>query len=311
MDNKWQNENEKLLERYEQDAQARGLTRLTIKNFKFSVKKFSEFLGKRFVEVEKEDLSRLLMHLQEKELKPNTMKSFFTGLNSFFEYLELEDLIEYNPIPKFKKRYLRAYLKNLDSEDLRRQIISVEEMRDLVGIVSDPRDQAVIVLLAKTGVRCGELASLDVQDVDWRDNSIHVKKNGKRSNCHVYFDDEGQRVLRRWLQCREEWVGKNTGPLFVSYKDRGRMTGKRVSNIVRKYAKQAGLHRDGGRLDERFTAHNCRHFFTSWLKRNGMERDHIKILRGDSMNQTIDIYIHTDMNEVRQEYLRYVPRLMI
>jgi len=184
-------------------------------------------------------------------------------------------------------------------------------MIDLISIVLDPRDRCILIMLAKTGARVSELSNIDIENINWSNNSIELKKNGKRSNCTVFFDSEGQSALRRWLKARRSIVDRDVGPLFIAYNDHSRLLARGIESMVVKYAVRAGLHKKGGKLDERFTPHNFRHWFTTRLWENGMQRDYIKLLRGDSLKETIDIYLRYDMNRVRESYLKSVPRLMV
>ena len=63
-------------------------------------------------------------------------------------------------------------------------------------------------------------------------------------------------------------------------------------------------------MEDHFSAHCCRHWFTTMLDRAGMARRHIQVLRGDVGGEAIDIYLHNDLEEIRKEYLRCMPRLM-
>ncbi len=55
-------------------------------------------------------------------------------------------------------------------------------MSQLVNSILDPRDKAICVVLAKTGVRRGELLKIDIQDINWNNYSIILKPVPKRSN---------------------------------------------------------------------------------------------------------------------------------
>ncbi len=48
---------------------------------------------------------------------------------------------------------------------------------------------------------------------------------------------------------------------------------------------------------------------TTQLPRNGMSREYVKELRGDSRHEAIDIYNHIDPKEFRDAYLAAIPRL--
>ena len=80
----------------------------------------------------------------------------------------------------------------------------------------DPRDRAVIILLARTGIRGNELIRLDVNDIDWENYKMILKKTTKRSYRVVFFGDETALVLRRWLMVREQ-LRPRTKALFIDY----------------------------------------------------------------------------------------------
>jgi integrase/recombinase XerD len=78
------------------------------------------------------------------------------------------------------------------------------------------------------------------------------------------------------------------------------------------WAEKVGLHDPvSPRLEDHFTPHCCRHWFTTHLRRAGMPREFIQELRGDKRRDAIDIYDHIDMDELRRAYLAYIPKLLI
>ena len=81
-----------------------------------------------------------------------------------------------------------------------RKLIRVEDMARLMNSIVDPRARAIAMLLAKTGVRRGELIAMDIDDINWDKYSINLKEKAKRSNRVVFFDEECATVLRRWLR---------------------------------------------------------------------------------------------------------------
>jgi len=171
------------------------------------------------------------------------------------------------------------------------------------------RARAIMVLLAKTGVRRGELVRMDVDDVDWVNYSVTLKPTPKRSNRRVFFDDEAALVLRRWLHMRDK-LGPQTEVLFVNYNDMGRLKRRGVYNAVLKYAERLGFHdSSSSMLEDHFGPHCFRHWFTTYLLRNGMRREYVKELRGDRRGEAIDIYHHIDGEELRNAYLAFIPKL--
>jgi integrase len=80
----------------------------------------------------------------------------------------------------------------------------VEDVRGLVVSAAGKRDRALLMLLAKTGVRRQELVNLDLDDIDWGDLSIRLKPTPKRANCVVYFDSGMPREYIKELRGRRQ-----------------------------------------------------------------------------------------------------------
>jgi integrase/recombinase XerD len=294
-----------------EDCRLRGLTPKTITEYQAIVRTFLGLLDDRDTSLQEVDHSTLREYLaylvDERKLAHKTIKSYFTALSTFYEYLVIEEQAQSNIILPFRKRYLKRYKEGYDSQG--RKLITVEEMSRLVNSALDPRDKAIMILLAKTGVRRGELVSIDVDDIDWVNYSVTLKPTPKRSNRKVYFDDEAALVLRRWLNTRSK-LGTESNALFINYNNAGRLKRSGVYNAVVKYAERLGFHNpDSPRLEDRFGPHCFRHWFTTYLLRNGMRREYVKELRGDRRGEAIDIYHHIDGEELRKAYLAFIPKL--
>ncbi|GEM_PF-2209533 len=66
-------------------------------------------------------------------------------------------------------------------------------------------------------------------------------------------------------------------------------------------AEHVGLHNPGSdQMEDHFSPHCCRHWFTTHLRRAGMTREFILVLRGDVRREAIDIYDHIDKKELRE-----------
>jgi integrase/recombinase XerD len=257
--------------------------------------------------IDKTALSTVLRFLVNKDYAYNTLAQYFAALSSFCDYLQWEGLVQTNLVTPFRKRYLRQYKTRRPPE---RQLISIAEMATLINSILNPRDKALVTLLAKTGIRLGELIRIDLDDINWIEQSIQLKPCKKRTNLTVFFDDEAARVLKRWVTARQHYhIEEDVRALFIN--ERGtRLKRHGVYHAVTKHAERLGLHNPrSSRLEDRFTPHCCRHWFTTHLRRNGMRREFLQELRGDSRNQAIDIYDHIDRKELKRAYLAAIPLL--
>jgi integrase/recombinase XerD len=296
---------------FQEDCRVRGLAKVTCNTYPAYVQYFSNFIQpKTLLEADKSDLKSYLSYLRlERKLRQTSIERMFSAIGSFYDYLIEEERVAMNPVRPIQKRYLRAY-KNSDESQMRR-IISVEEASRLINSILDTRDRAIVLLLLKTGIRCGELTSLDVENVDLRELTLRLKPTAKRSNRVVYFDNEAATALSRWMMVRQNRNIKNCSALFLS-KDGIRLERQGVYGLVIKIAENVGLHDPSSpRMEEHFSPHNCRHWFTTHLIRAGMPRDFVKELRGDIRHEAIDIYNHIDKKELRESYLAHIPQLGI
>jgi integrase/recombinase XerD len=301
----------KLIDGYEEDSRLRGLSSRTITGYRANVQVFMDFLSSSETLLEEVDslvLRDFLGYLKdERSLHHKTIKRYFSALSGFYDYLVYMGFTQTNIVLPFRRRYLTRYKENYDSPS--RKLISVEEMSMLVNSILDPRDRAIVITLAKTGIRRGELLRIEVDDVDWESYSITLKPARKRSNRVVFFDDETAYVLRKWLNVRRK-LNPRSGALFISYNTLEGLSRNGAYNAFMKHAVRLSLHDSGSEsLGDRFSPHCCRHWFTTWLLRNGMRRDYVKELRGDRRGEAIDIYNHIDSEELRKAYLAFIPKL--
>ncbi|TET90487.1 MAG: recombinase [Methanomassiliicoccales archaeon] len=304
---------EDLIESFGEDLTLRDLGEEAKRHYLTYVRIASSFLGRRGKDLlDLQDLNILREFLtylkRNRRVSTATAHHYLSALSSFCDFLVLEGYLPANPIPAFRKRYLPNRRASRNAS--RRKVISAEEMGRLISSVLSPRDKAILTLLAKTGVRRGELASIDVDDIDWEGGCINLKPKRKRTNRLVFLDEESLRVLRSWVTARDSYLqDQEERALFVG-EPGTRLCTHSVYQIVTKHAGRLGIHDSESKdIEGRFTPHCFRHWFTTMLRRGGMRRELIQELRGDSRKDAIDIYDHIDPEELQREYLRCIPAL--
>lgn len=204
-----------LIERFHNDCNLRDM--VTTMDYVYRTRAYCAFLetrGKNPLNTDRDDLRDFLAHLKTKGLKFRTIDAIYTSLSAFYEFLIIEGLVEYNPVLPFRKYYLRRYKKDNDSET--RKLISVEDASKLVNSILDTRDRCILVLLFKTGMRVGELTSLDVDDIDLDKGQVTLKLKKKRTNRVLFLDNEAIAILERWLVARKNRKGAESEALFLS-----------------------------------------------------------------------------------------------
>jgi len=303
--------NTKLIEKFRKDCLLKGMTNETIRSYISEVKIFSQFLdGGNLLDINRDILREFIEYLKnERKNSISRMKNYFSALSSFYDYQIYERLIDMNPVLEVRRRYLGIYKKISSPEQ--RKLITIKEMSILINSILDIRGKAIAILLAKTGIRRGELVRIDIDDINWDNMSITLKPTAKRSNKVVFFDNECGIILKQWLKRRKGLAKQGDKALFVG-NGRRRLKRSGVYNSIVYHAKKIGLHNpDSNKLIDHFSPHCFRHWFTTMLLRANMPREYVKELRGDARNEAIDIYHHIDREELRKSYLGCIPQLGI
>ena len=297
-----------------EDCHLRGLTQYSIHTYASVLRGFKRHVAELGItDIADIDRNALRDYVQilreERRLCINTIGNHLSCLSALFEYLVYEGVLDANIVLQVRRRYLQRYKAERPNDSQRRKLVTTEQIRTLIDSVLIPRDRAVIMLLAKTGVRRSELVTIDLNDIDPSFMRITLKPKAKRSNRIVLFDEECLRLLQEWLLVRKRYERPDVPALFIT-ESGGRLDRNGVYSTVTSHAALIGLHDQASkRLEDHFTPHCLRHWFTTILRRNGMPREMVQELRGDARSDPVDVYYHIDQEQMRIEYLRRMPRL--
>lgn len=209
-------------------------------------------------------------------------KCVVTRLRILLRFLHLEGEIPLElagAVPSVAGWRLAGLVKALDASSLARLLASCDR-RTRVG----RRDHAVIVLLSRLGLRAGEVAALELADIDWRSGELVVRGKGSRRELLPLPSDVGE-TLASWL----EHGRPRRDSVFVFTRLRapyGALTATAVSQIVRRACRRAGLPVVG--------AHRLRHTAaTEMLRAGGSLTEVGQVLRHRSRDVT-SIYAKVD-----------------
>jgi len=304
-----------MLDQFKTECSLQGMCKSSTTSYASAMRVFMSFLmskHKTVFEVDKDVLKSYIDYLiNQRKIAYRTLSYNFSALAAFYEWLLFDNRIKENPVQAVRKRYLKRYKNGEGMQQEGRKLISVEEMAKLVRSIVSLLDRAIVITLAKTGVRRNELINMDVSDIDWEKMSIKLKPTAKRSNRLVFFDEETKRVLLEWLGMRRLYARPDSTALFIGQSG-GRLNKNHIYDIVVLHAGLVGLHdASSEKLEDHFTPHCCRHWFTTHLRRAGMQREHIQELRGDARPDAIDIYYHIDPEDLRLAYLAFIPKLCL
>ncbi len=171
------------------------------------------------------------------------------------------------------------------------------------------RDRALLELLYATGLRVGELVSLDRHDVDISARVLRVLGKGGKERM-VPFGTPAAEALATWLDDWDELRSRrkkpsdtapsDAEPLFLSV--RGRRLGDRsVRLLVDRYSAAAGV-------PPGVHPHTLRHTFATHLLEQGADLRAIQELLGHSSLATTQRYTHVEIERMLRIYRESHPR---
>lgn len=218
---------------------------------------------------------------------PTSSQSMVTALRSFFRFLTQEGETHFDLgtcIPSFPCRTQTRLPKYIGDSDVEKVLRTCDRATP-VG----RRDYAILLLLARLGLRGGEVAGLHLEDVDWRSGEIRVLGKGVRDRLPLIA--EVGEALVAYLRDRPCSSSRN---VFLRINAPCRhLRSSTVSKVVRRALSRAGL------KPPHTGAHLLRHSLATNLLRKGASMAEIAELLRRRSSVTTEIYAKVDSLSLR------------
>ena len=300
---------EKLIEQFlEHLRYERNVSSHTLRNYSSDLEQFLQFLtadGKRkapeISQIDHLTIREWLASLHSAQKKKASIARKLAALRTFFQFLVREGMLELNPAklvatPKLEKKLP----KHLTIEEAIRFIESPDPETEL-----GKRDRAMLELMYATGVRVAELTTLNLPDVDFRNQLVRV--TGKRRKQRIVpFGDPASAAIRSYLDVRDRFLlnapvsKRDEEALFLNYQGT-RITTRSVGRMVEKYIRLcAGMHN--------ISPHALRHSFATHLLDSGADLRDIQELLGHARLSTTQVYTHVSMEKLIEVYDKAHPK---
>jgi len=274
----------------------------TILSYGQDISSFVQFLKEKkiisFGEVTFLVLEEFVSRESEKELETTSLARKISALRTFFSFLVRE-----KEVPENLARLLDAprLERNLP------QVLSLEEVETLLSACDKTkprglRDRAILELLYSSGLRVGEVVSLEFSHLDLENRMLRLWGKGFKERL-VPFGEEAYQAISLYLEKGRDEIlkGRSSNYVFISGPSARPLTRQSVWNMVKRYAKQANLDKD-------VTPHTFRHTFATHLLENGADLRVVQEFLGHSDISTTQIYTHVSKRVLRETYDRAFPR---
>ncbi len=217
-------------------------------------------------------------------------KLLTTALRSFLRYVRYRGESRFDlatVVPSVANWSMPAIPRGIAPDQVRR-LLSQIDRRTAVG----RRDYAILLLLARLGLRSGEVAFLELEDIDWKAGCLSVHgKSGRRTQLPLPKDvgDAIVTYLRHGRPCSA------SRRVFLRAKApiRGFLSQCAVGSIVRHALLRAGIEAPTT------GAHQFRHGLATQMLRQGASLAQIGELLGHQSPETTKIYAKVDLEALR------------
>lgn len=267
----------------------------TVNSYLSDITIFKEYLSSlkiNYLKVDKDIIREYLKVLGNSNYKSSSINRILSSLKNYYDYLEYQHLIEYNPLkdlnrPKKEKR-LPNFINNNDYEEIIKKSL---ERTDFIG----RRNTLLLELLYSSGIRISEAINIKIKDINISDKSIRILGKGSKMRI-VYFGEYAKEYLEEYLKVRNSsleylFLNKNNTPLTR------RGAEYIISNLVKTSL-----------LKKKVTPHTFRHSYATEMLNNGADIRSVQELLGHSSLSTTGIYTHVTNEVVRREYLKAFKR---
>lgn len=277
----------------------KGLSDLTLKAYRIDLAQFCGFMESRDC-FDKNELNSYI-NLLHSMYKPKSAKRKIACVKAFYRYMEIEDIIVFNPFHKIILKYKEPLKlpRTIPLDCVKRILIYAHNQHSAADtkyrIETTLRNILVLELLFSTGMRVSEVSHLKLADLDFTDNTIRIFGKGSKERVMCISN-----ALSKAISDYESVRCHESDYLFLNRLG-NRLSEQSIRYMVNDYANAVGapLH---------ITPHMFRHTFATELHNEDVDIRYIQQFLGHSSIATTQIYTHISTNKTREILKAKHPR---
>jgi integrase/recombinase XerD len=285
--------------------QERGLATSTIDNYTGAVRRFVTSISGprdlRLASIRATDIADYIRRYAPRGRTFAAAKDIVTSLRSFFRFTRYRDYIQIDlaaAVPSVAGWSMASIPRAMPADCVRRLLDESKTWRTPAGL----RNRAILLLLARLGLRAREVVRLKLGDIDWSQGALRVDGKGRQERPLPLPHDVGQAIASYLKDGRPESTCRS-----VFLRSRAPFDGlgshSDICQIVRRAIKRAGM-----KLDST-GSHQLRHALAVDMLRQGLSLTEIgQVLRHRSPDATRQ-YAKVDIEALREVALPWPGEL--
>ena len=262
-----------LLDRFERNISVLGRSKSTFNCYSRHIAALSLYFGKSPIDLDPEQVHDYLFHLQKKSKTPS--QTYFKHTVYGLRFLLKGEGLPYE--------YLR--LPEIKNEKKLPTVLSKEEVWRMLKVAKLLKHRILIGLLYGCGLRCLEVRSLRLADLDFDRKQLKVVQGKGKKDRYIPLSEHLIRGLVKYIHAEkpQDFLfgpvnGRAGGDFDSRYSQRG------VQWAVKQVSKEAGIKKD-------VHVHTLRHSFATHLLEDGMDIVTLKNLLGHENLETTMEYL--------------------
>ncbi|MFC1795011.1 site-specific integrase [Planctomycetota bacterium] len=273
--------------------QERGLSQATLDNYLPVVRRLlTDQFGDRkivFNELHPRDISSFIIHYAHTRSR-SCGQIIIPALRNFFRFLYMRGKTDTNlagAVPTVPRWQLTKIPKILQPEQTKRILQSCDK-----NTAMGKRDHAILLLIARLGLRAGEIVHLELDDIFWEASELIVRGKSNREERLPLPHDVGQAITTYLCDSRPHCSSRR---LFIRMLAplQGFYNSVAVSNIVQRYIARAGINIDFKGV------HLFRHTLATNMLRGGATLSEIGEILRHQLPSTTEIYAKVDFKALK------------
>lgn len=273
----------------------------TYKSYQYDLNQFFNFWVKQEKSEKKmfdiqQTLEKFFLHLYHNKIQKSSIARKIACFQSFAKYLHSCNIpIQFRlTAPRVDKK-LPVYLTIEEISYI------LDQMPDEAFVSHRPiRDRAIIELFYASGIRCSELTSINLHDINFDQKTILIKGKGDKERL-VLFGEKAKKALLLYIQTeRIKDLGKRAQASLFLTQIGSQLSSRMVQQTLQKISKNLPF-------KKQLTPHKLRHSFATHLLNAGMNLRALQELLGHASLGTTERYTHIAPKDLHDLYKNINP----
>ena len=286
-----------MVESYLGACKIEGKTKDTLRSYAETLKTFVDVvaaagLPSSLTDFDSSHAYRFLARVAETGVSRSTQWRRQRETRAFFSWLTRHDLIPSNPFAKIQNIKVPQKLVRPLTPNEVSQLLAARDRSTLKGA----RDRPLVLLLLDTGLRASELVNLDLSDVDFDRDRLHIRHGKGMKQRVARLGEKPKRALLHYI---EDFRGAGVGPLLRTCRGL-RLTRTALRGILARLGADAGV--------SGVHPHRFRHTFATWCIENEAREIDVQNLLGHSTSAMMRRYTATyNAEQAAVAHARFSP----